>query len=310
MGTPEIAVHSLDVLNKSKHQVAAVITVPDKPAGRGRKPTQSAVKIYAQKNNLKVLQPDNLKNNDFLEELKSFDADLFVVLAFRMLPKVVWDMPKYGTINMHASLLPNYRGAAPINWALINGETKTGVTTFFIDEKIDTGKIIFREEIDIKNEDNAGTLHDKIMFAGGDILIKTLDAIENNDYKKTDQADFIIKQADLKLAPKIFKTDCKINWNKGCRELFNFIRGLNPYPGAWTKIIKNEKELMLKIFDVEIVRSDYNKNQKEIIVDNNSFMIVCSDGMIKVNSLQLQGKKKMNSVDFIRGFNLSDCQIV
>ncbi len=309
MGTPEIAVFSLDKICKSKHQVVAVVTAPDRPAGRGLKLKKSAVKEYADCNNLRCLQPKNLKDENFVEELKMLEADLFVVLAFRMLPKVVWQVPKNGTINLHASLLPNYRGAAPINWAIINGEKKTGVTTFFINEKIDTGKIIHQKEIIIENDDNAGTLHDKIMINGADLLLKTINDIENNDFKEIAQDDFIAENMQPKPAPKIFRSDCKIDWNKNVAEIYNFIRGLNPYPGAWSEILVKGKKKSIKIFDVKVSEQANASKIKTISVADKYFSIACQGGEIQVVTAQLEGKRRMKSEEILKGFNFLDCEI-
>ena len=310
MGTPEIAVYSLAKIDKSKHEVVAIVTVPDKPSGRGLKLKFSAVKQYAVENEIKILQPEKLKDSDFINELRILNADMFVVLAFRMLPKMVWDMPPKGTINLHASLLPDYRGAAPINWAIINGEKKTGVTTFFIDEKIDTGKIIKQKEISILQTDNAGTLHDKIMIEGADLLLETMDLVENNLFNLTVQDILIDKQTELKAAPKIFKKDCEIDWTQNTENIFNYIRGLNPYPGAWTMVLKEEKEFIMKIFDVEYILEEHKFDIKSIIVEKNSFKIACKNGFVIVKTMQFQGKKRMKTGDFMRGFDISNCKLM
>ena len=244
MGTPDFAVATLNAILKAKFNVVGVITAPDKPAGRGRKINQSAVKTYALEEGLKILQPTNLKNEEFLDELKSLKANLQIVVAFRMLPNIVWKMPEFGTFNLHASLLPNYRGAAPINWAIINGETKTGVSTFFIDEKIDTGNIILQEEVLIDENEIVGELHDKLMLVGSNLVVKTIKKIEQGPVKT-------IKQPEIeeKPAPKIFSETCKINWENSLKNIYNLIRGLNPYPAAWTTLINNEEIIKVKIFD-------------------------------------------------------------
>ncbi|MBN2891598.1 MAG: methionyl-tRNA formyltransferase [Bacteroidales bacterium] len=310
MGTPEIAVYSLDKLDNSNHEIVAVVTVPDKPAGRGQKLRPSVVKQYAEKNNIKVLQPEKLKNPEFISELKKINADLFVVLAFRMLPKEVWTIPPKGTINLHASLLPNYRGAAPINWAIINGETKTGVTTFFIDDKVDTGKIIDQKEIEITRTDNAETLHDKIMILGAELLLETVNSIENDTFKEIPQDKLVSDFVQLKAAPKIFKENCKIDWNQNLNQVYNFIRGLNPYPGAWTNLEKEGQIFFMKIFDIEELKSEKRLNPGIIFVDKNCFRISCLDGFIIVKTMQLEGKKKMESSEFLRGFNLTGCKLI
>ena len=309
MGTPEIAVFSLSKINESKHDVVAVVTVPDKPSGRGRKIKPSAVKQFAIDKKIRILQPEKLKNSDFINELKNLNADLYIVLAFRMLPKVVWSLPKKGTINLHASLLPNYRGAAPINWAIINGEKITGVTTFFIDEKIDTGKIIKQKEIPILQTDNAGTLHDKIMRQGADLVLETIDLVENDKFDIVAQEKLIDSKIELKSAPKIFKNDCEINWDTDIEQIFNFIRGLNPYPGAWTTVLKGENEYFMKIFDVNFILEEHNFEYNSIILEKENFKIACKNGFLIVETLQFQGKKRMKTGDFLRGFDFSDCKL-
>ncbi len=307
MGTPEIAVHCLDILRSGNHEISAVVTTPDKPAGRGRKLSPSAIKKYAVENNLNILQPEKLKNPDFISQITKLKPDLIVVVAFRMLPKDVWQIPKFGTINLHASLLPQYRGAAPINWAIINGEEKTGVTTFFIDEKIDTGKIILQKEISIEQTDNAGTLHDKIMIQGADILLETVNLIEKNQIDTIEQHKIIKENKQLKPAPKIYKTDCRINWNNDTINVYNFIRGLNPYPGAWAYLNKNNKDIITKIFDVEIENISHNNVPGTIIFDKKNLKIATKNGYIKVKTLKSEGRKKLKANDFIQGFDLKNC---
>ncbi len=293
-GTPDFAVEGLKVLIENNYNIVAVVTAPDKPAGRGKKITESAVKKYATKKGLKVLQPTNLKSIEFINEISYLSADLQIVVAFRMLPEIVWNMPKLGTFNLHASLLPQYRGAAPINWAIINGETKTGVTTFFLQHKIDTGNIILQEEIEISETDNAETLHDKLMKLGGSVILKTVKQIESGNINSTPQNN----DSELKLAPKIFKSDTKINWCNSTEYVYNFIRGLSPYPASWTKI--NGK--FLKIFETE---KDFDTNSTEnIITDNNTYLkIKTNDGYISLLSVQLEGKKRIKISDFLRGYN-------
>ncbi len=310
MGTPEIAAYCLKKIHESEHEVVAVITGPDKAAGRGRKIKQSEVKIYAEKNNLKVLQPEKLRDENFISELKNLNADLFIVVAFRMLPKLVWQLPKYGTINLHASLLPNYRGAAPINWAIINGETKTGVTTFFIDEKIDTGKIIVQKEIDIDSKDTAGTLHDKIMYSGADLLLKTISLVANDKIKAIKQENFIPENKDLKPAPKIFKDDCRINWNDDTQKIYDFIRGMSPFPGAWSILKTEEKELLVKIFFAEPIIEKHNKKIGQIISDKKSLRVACSNGFLEITKIRPQGKNIMSGADFGRGYNLNNAFLI
>jgi methionyl-tRNA formyltransferase len=298
MGTPDFAIPSLQILIENKYDVVAVITAPDKPRGRGRKLSPSPVKFFALQHNIPVLQPTNLKDPAFIEELSSFQANLQIVVAFRMLPEVVWSMPKYGTFNLHASLLPDYRGAAPINWVLINGESKTGLTTFFIKQKIDTGNVIFSEEIDISYDDDAGSLHDRMMIIGGELILKTVRAIEKGNYSISRQKE----RPDLKKAPKIFREMCEINWNKSPEEIYNFIRGLSPFPGAWT--ILNNK--MYKIYKVK-VSDEFEKVGKagDYLTDTKTYLkMYCTRGMVSVIEWQPEGKKRMKIEDFFRGNRL------
>ena len=294
MGTPEFAVASLRSLVETNSNVVAVITVPDKPSGRGQKETISPVKAYAQSQGIPVLQPEKLKNPEFLEELKSYNADLQVVVAFRMLPEVVWSMPSKGTFNLHGSLLPQYRGAAPINWAVINGETETGVTTFFIEKEIDTGKIIFVDKEPINPDDDAGSVYERLMLKGAALVVKTVEAIENGNYPQEDQ----IVPDILKPAPKIFRETCEINWNKPAEEIHNFVRGLSPYPAAWTTLIG----LSCKIYKTKVVTMDEPGQSGEYKTDNKTFLnFRTSDGWISIEVLQLEGKRKMEIGDFLRG---------
>src|SRR6185312_15736346 len=303
MGTPEFAVASLDALAKSRHKVLAVVTAPDRPASRGLKLQQTAVKKYAVEHNLPVLQPEKLKNEEFVNQLKGLNPDLIVVVAFRMLPEVVWKLPKMGTINLHASLLPQYRGAAPINWAIINGEKETGVTTFFINQVIDNGDILLQEKISISEMDNAGSIHDKLMNVGSALLVKTVDAISNQTIKSSSQQN--ISANLLKPAPKIFREDCHINWNNNAEQVHNFIRGLSPYPAAWTEIVNKEgKKLVMKIFS-SAIRSDIVLAPGELKVKDNTYIYIgCKDSAIEIKELQLEGKKTMPVADFLRGFRL------
>lgn len=305
MGTPEFAVASLDALVKSRHKVIAVVTAPDRPASRGLKLHQSAVKEYAIQHNLPVLQPEKLKDENFINKLKELNPDLIVVVAFRMLPEVVWKLPKYGTINLHASLLPKYRGAAPINWAIINGEKQTGVTTFYINEHIDRGDIIFNNIVHILENDNAGTLHDKLMYEGSVLLVDTVDAISSSGVGAHIQENYTI--VDIKPAPKIFKADCKINWNKPAQEVRNFIRGLSPYPAAWTEIVNKEgKKLVMKIFSAS-VDPDMKLSPGELYIEGNIHIYIgCKEGAVEVQELQLEGRKTMPVADFLRGFRLEE----
>lgn len=298
MGTPDFAVEILKTLVEAKYNIVGVITAPDKPAGRGRKINQSAVKEYALKHNLKILQPANLKDEIFIEELKALNANLQIVVAFRMLPEIVWKMPKYGTFNLHASLLPNYRGAAPINWAIINGETKTGVTTFFIDDKIDTGAIILQEEIAITQYDNAGILHDKLMVAGARLVLKTVLLIEKDQVHTHIQSN----SQSLKSAHKIHKDTCKIDWTQPINEIHNLIRGLSPYPTAWTILFNNGEELNVKIYTVSKEKETHKFEIGKLIADKNSVKIAASDGFIFLEEIQLPGKRKMSIKDILNGY--------
>jgi methionyl-tRNA formyltransferase len=301
MGTPDFAVGSLKKLVEEKYKIVGVVTATDKPAGRGQKLQSSAVKQYAESQGIPILQPEKLKDENFQKELKNFNADLFIVVAFRMLPKSVWAMPKFGTINLHASLLPQYRGAAPINWAIINGETKSGVTTFFIEEQIDTGNILLNKEVEISDTDNVGILHDKLMDVGSNLICETVDLIATENYKTIPQAGI---NEPLKSASKIFKDDCKINWNKPAKEIYNLIRGLSPYPAAWTEFVSIDgKEIQFKIFESELISKKSNEEIGRIISDNKSFVhIVVQDGIINIKTLQQAGKNKMKAEEFLRGF--------
>ena len=301
MGTPEFAVATLDALIKAKFNVVGVITAPDKPAGRGRKLSQSAVKKYAVENNLTILQPLNLKNEEFLTALQSLKANLQIVVAFRMLPKIVWQMPEFGTFNLHASLLPEYRGAAPINWAIINGETKTGVSTFFIDEKIDTGNVILQEEVLIGDNETLGGLHDTLMEVGSNLVVKTVQLIKEDEVKTFKQ-----REIEEKEAPKIFNDTCKINWEDSLSNIYNLIRGLNPYPAAWTTLINNGNEIKLKIYDVKKEITNHNYNIGKLITTKSEIKIAVSNGFINIESLQLSGKRKMDSKSLLNGFDFKD----
>lgn len=301
MGTPDFAVGILDTILKNNYEVAAVVTAPDKPAGRGQKLNQSAVKIYAEENNLKVLQPTNLKSEDFLAELAALNANLQIVVAFRMLPKAVWQMPKLGTFNLHASLLPDYRGAAPINWAIINGEEKTGVSTFFIDEKIDTGAIILKKETDIAETETAGELHDRLMFLGAETVVETLKLIENNQVKTTIQP-----AEETKTAYKLNRENCKIDFNKSSKEVYNLIRGLNPYPSAYTILSDNGNEYNIKIHDVTYIIEEHDFKPGKFIASKKTIRIATNDGFIEILSLQFPGKKKMKTAELLNGMQFSD----
>lgn len=306
MGTPEFATESLRLLLQNNFVVKAVVTAPDKPAGRGKKLRMSHVKELALEKGLTVLQPPNLKDSSFIEELKSFKADLFIVVAFRMLPKIVWEIPPLGCFNLHASLLPDYRGAAPINHAIINGESVTGVTTFFINEDIDTGDIIAQEKVEIKDDYNAGILHDILKVTGANLVVKTVNQICKNNISTIPQQN--LGGCDLKIAPKISKDFCKINWNNNAIEIYNFIRGLSPYPGAFTILKANNlNQKMLKIFDVNYIDQKHDLTVGEILSDNKTYInIVCNNGLISVKDLQIEGKKRMKTEDFLRGNSIEN----
>ncbi|MDA6069438.1 methionyl-tRNA formyltransferase [Flavobacterium sp. AC] len=302
MGTPEFAVGILDTIIKNNYDVVGVITAADKPAGRGQKIKYSAVKEYALANNLTLLQPTNLKDESFLAELKALNANLQIVVAFRMLPKVVWEMPSLGTFNLHASLLPNYRGAAPINWAIINGETKTGVTTFFIDDKIDTGAMILNSEIAIEPEENAGQLHDRLMLLGSETVIETLKVIESGNVTTTIQKD----DAEIKTAYKLNKENCKIDWTKSGEEINNLIRGLSPYPASWCFLKDKEEELSIKIYEAKLIEESHSYEVGSLISSKKEIKIAIKDGFIQLLGLQLPGKKRMQVAELLNGITFSD----
>jgi len=301
MGTPDFAVGILDTILTNNYNVVGVITAPDKPAGRGQKINTSAVKDYALEKGLKILQPTNLKDENFLSELKSLDANCQVVVAFRMLPEVVWKMPKFGTFNLHASLLPNYRGAAPINWAIINGETKTGVTTFFIDDKIDTGAIILSAETPIEPTENVGQLHDRLMVLGSKTVIETLVAIENRTVQTTLQTD----SPEIKTAYKLNRDNCKIDWTKSGEEIFNLIRGLSPYPVAWSLMQEGEQEWSVKIYEATFEEDNHSFPVGAIQSTKKEMKIAVSNGFIHILSIQFPGKKKMNVQELLNGMKFS-----
>lgn len=301
MGTPEFAVEPLRRLVEGGYNVVGVITMPDKPAGRGYNLQPSAVKVYAEEAGLNILQPVNLKDEEFLAELRALKADLQIVVAFRMLPEVVWNMPELGTFNLHASLLPQYRGAAPINWAVINGETETGVTTFFLKHEIDTGNIILQRKISIEPTDNVGIVYDKLMNIGGDLVIETVDRIIDGNLETTPQDESI----ELKAAPKIFKDTCKIDWNKPSVEIHNLVRGLSPYPAAFT-MVKDDKdrELGLKVFETDILDEKSDLPAGTLISDGKTLKFATADGVLRLIKVQLAGKKAMMAEDLLRGTNL------
>lgn len=301
MGTPDFAVATLQRLVENGFEVVAVITAPDKPTGRGLKISESPVKKYAVSQDIPVLQPEKLKNKEFLEELSSFKADLQVVVAFRMLPEAVWSMPTKGTINLHGSLLPQYRGAAPINWAVINGEKYTGVTTFFIEKEIDTGKIIFSDTIEIGENDSAGELHDKMMWVGADLMVKTVKAIAAGEYPSIPQ-EF---NQELKAAPKIFKETTKIDWTQNSGSIHNFIRGLSPYPAAWTMLGEKQVKIFEARPDTDLPQNLEQVNSEDFVLftDHKKILIAkTGDGFLTILSLQLEGKKRMTTEEFLRGY--------
>ncbi len=303
MGTPEFAVESLRALVNDGQNIVGVVTNTDKPSGRGQILKPSPVKVFAEENGIEVLQPENLKSDDFISRLSLLKADLQVVVAFRILPEVVWNMPKLGTFNLHASLLPDYRGAAPINWVIINGETVTGVTTFFINHDIDTGKILFKEKVGIREDETAGELHDKLMKTGASLVVKTVRAISTGDYKPVDQSTLLTK-GEIKKAPKIFKEDCKINWSGKITDLYNFIRGLSPYPAAWTEFISESGNILtVKIFESGINITEHNYPAGKIESDGRSYLRIAVDGgYLNITKLQIAGKNKLGIEEFLKGF--------
>lgn len=308
MGTPDFAVNSLKILVKNNYTIVGVITAPDKPAGRGQKLQQSAVKQYAEQQGLTVLQPTNLKAEEFISALKSLNANLQIVVAFRMLPEMVWSMPELGTFNLHASLLPQYRGAAPINWAIINGEKETGVTTFFLQQKIDTGDIIEQQKVAIGENETAGELHDKLMNEGGSLILKTVQAIENNNIVTKPQDN----SQTLKEAYKIFKPDCKIDWRLDINTIYNKIRGLSPYPTAWTELNHKTDQtvLSLKIFRTLKIEEQHSQQIGTISTTKNSILVAVNGGFLQLLELQLEGKKRMDAQSLLNGFNINDYQLV
>jgi len=307
MGTPAFAVKSLEILHTAGYPVVAVVTAPDKPAGRGLKPRPSDVKVFAQQFKLPLLQPVSLKNQDFISELAGLNADLFVVVAFRMLPEAVWRLPASGTINLHASLLPSYRGAAPINWAIIHGETKTGVTTFFIDHKIDSGEIIEQMELHIGPDETAGELHDRLMQSGAELVLKTVDAIREENTRPIDQSKLMAGDELLKKAPKISKEDCRIRWAADATAIYNHIRGLSPYPAAFTSLLSPEGQTYhLKVFKAKPVHENcFSFEPESIITKGQSRMFVaCGNGIVELLEVQLAGKSKMSVKNFLNGFRI------
>lgn len=312
MGTPEFAVESLKRLVEGGYNIVGVITMPDKPMGRHGSVLQpSPVKQYAVSQGLKVLQPEKLKNEQFLAELRELKADLQIVVAFRMLPEVVWNMPPMGTFNLHASLLPQYRGAAPINWAVINGDTETGITTFFLKHEIDTGEIIDQVRVPIADTDNVEIVYNRLMMLGGDLVLKTVDAILDGNVKTTPQEE-LAQIEELRPAPKIFKETCRIDWTQGVKKVYDFVRGLSPYPAAWTELHQGEQApVMLKIFETEKQYCSHNYQPGSIDTDKKTyFRIATTDGYLNIRSLQLAGKKRMEVTDFLRGYRFDDSTYV
>lgn len=308
MGTPDFAVASLRILVENNYNIVGVITMPDKPSGRGHKIQYSAIKQYALEQNLQILQPEKLKDESFIEELKALKADLQIVVAFRMLPEVIWDMPRLGTFNLHASLLPQYRGAAPINWAIINGEKETGATTFFLTHEIDTGKIIAQERIPIGESDNVGKIHDELMNMGAKLVQKTVDLILDDKVDAIPQELFIQNEAELKAAPKIFKETCRIDWGLSVERIYNHIRGLSPYPVAWTELTSLEQApIAVKLYSVNKIQATTQLTAGSISTDNKTYLhIACTNGMIEVKEIQFPGKKAMRIDELLRGYKFPE----
>lgn len=311
MGTPDFAVLPLKKIVEAGYEVVGVVTNPDKPAGRGQKLQESAVKKYARENGLKILQPEKFRNERFLQELAGLKADLQLVVAFKMLPEVVWNMPPLGTVNLHASLLPDYRGAAPINWAIINGEKETGVTTFLLKHEIDSGNIVYQQKVWISETMTAGELHDELMEVGAELLLKTVDALESGKASFIEQTQLLEGREPIG-APKIFKDDMKIDWTQDVHSVYNRIRGLSPFPTAWTELIHNETEAVLpvKIFKTEKIVQEHPHPTGTIVSDGKkTFDVYVKNGLIRVTELQLSGKKRMGVEEFLRGFRLEEYRI-
>ena len=307
MGTPDFAVEPLRCLIQGGYNVVGVITMPDKPAGRGHKIQYSPVKQYALEHRLPLLQPEKLKDETFVEELRAWKADLQIVVAFRMLPEVVWNMPRLGTFNLHASLLPQYRGAAPINWAVINGDKETGITTFFLKHEIDTGEVIQQVRVPIGDTDNVGIVHDKLMMLGGRLVTETVDAILAGTVESIPQ-EKMVQVGELRLAPKIFKDTCRIDWNQSVKRIYDFIRGLSPYPAAWTELVQPDGAVVvLKIFETEKIFQSHQLEPGTLLTDGKTYIRVATmDGMIVIHSLQLPGKKRLKTDELLRGFHLTE----
>ena len=307
MGTPEFAVESLRCLVEGGYNVVGVITMPDKPAGRGHKIQYSPVKQYALEHNLPLLQPEKLKNEEFIEALRAWKADLQIVVAFRMLPEVVWNMPRLGTFNLHASLLPQYRGAAPINWAVINGDTETGITTFFLKHEIDTGEVIQQVRVPIADTDDVGIVHDKLMMLGGKLVVETVDAILDGTVKSIPQEAMAVT-GELRHAPKIFKETCRIDWNQPTKKIYDFVRGLSPYPAAWTALQSPDgTTIVVKVFETEKTVSAHTLAPGTLQTDGKHYIrVATTDGFIGIHSLQLPGKKRLKTDELLRGFRLTE----
>lgn len=301
MGTPDFAVASLKALVEKDYNVVGVITAPDKPAGRGRKIRTSSVKQYATEQGLRLLQPTNLRDQSFLQELESIHADLQIVVAFRMLPEAVWKMPRLGTFNLHASLLPEYRGAAPINWAIINGETRTGVTTFFINEEIDTGAIILQKEVEILKKETAGDLHDKLMTLGSQLVLDTVQVIAEGSTTPSEQTSVRFKPA-----PKLNKENCRIDWTLPLESVYNQIRGLSPYPAAWTLLMTEKGKTECKILEAEMLQEEHDLKPGSIKASKKEIRVAVENGFLTIGMLQLSGKRKMDAVSFLNGFTFSE----
>ncbi len=300
IGTPEFAVATLEALIEAGENIVGVITAPDKPAGRGKKLQGSAVKQCAEKHDLTLLQPPNLKDSDFLAELKALNADLQIAVAFRMMPELVWNMPRLGTFNLHGSLLPQYRGAAPINWAIMNGEKETGVTTFFLKHEIDTGSIIDQEKIAIGPDENVGVLYERLMSVGANLVVKTVEKIKADDYTLTNQEDLLKQITDIKDAPKLNKVICNVDWNQSIDKLHNHIRGLSPYPCSFTEVLLDGKKLKLKLYRTT-KDAELTSHSPILVLEKKCFGISNSSGTIWINELQLEGKKRMDTVSFLAG---------
>ena len=307
MGTPDFAVESLRCLVEGGYNVVGVITMPDKPAGRGHKLQFSPVKQYALEHSLPLLQPEKLKDEVFVEALREWKADLQIVVAFRMLPEVVWNMPRLGTFNLHASLLPQYRGAAPINWAVINGDTETGITTFFLRHEIDTGEVIQQVRIPIADTDDVGIVHDKLMMLGGKLVTETVDAILNDAVKPIPQEEMAVV-GELRPAPKIFKDTCRIDWNQPVKRIYDFIRGLSPYPAAWSELVQPDGEtVVMKIFETEKIIQSHQLTPGTLLTDGKTYIhVAAADGFIGIRYLQLPGKKRLKTDELLRGFRLTE----